>query len=183
LAAEETVSRLSGEYDLALANLDKALDLTRTFRSLTTFRRMSGVDESVHELAEPFDQLLDDSHTAILESIQRIPNWLEPQHESPVSVGAVIESNRTADLLGAILPPGRRGQLSKTDYLQGMIESSPRRTSRETGRICAGIHADMWRFGHERAVVPKMTGPRFELKDGPISVTPAAPGEPTRVFL
>jgi site-specific DNA recombinase len=114
-AAEETVERLSGEYDLALANLDKALDLTRSIQAAYDLapahvRRM--MNQSIfekllisegevvgHVLAEPFRQLLSDELTELLEQAKRIPDWQLEPGRAPVPVAsAAPESDRTADL-------------------------------------------------------------------------------------
>jgi len=93
--AEETAERLTGEYDVALGNLDTALELTaniqaaydlapphiRRLMNQAIFKKLIVLDDRVvgYELHEPFRQLLDPDLSEALEAAERIPDWqLEP---------------------------------------------------------------------------------------------------------
>ena len=114
-AAEETVTRLSGEYDVALANLDTALALTaniqaaydlapahiRRLMNQSIFKRLIVLDDRVVDYVfhEPFRQLLDDDFTDALEKAEGIPDWQLEPGLAPTSVEAMSpENERTADL-------------------------------------------------------------------------------------
>jgi site-specific DNA recombinase len=114
-AAEETVTRLSGEYDVALANLDTALELTaniqaaydlapphvRRLMNQAIFKKLIVLDERVvdYVLHEPFRQLLDDDFMGALEKAERIPDWQLEPGLVPTPVEAISpENERTTDL-------------------------------------------------------------------------------------
>jgi hypothetical protein len=70
---------------------------------------------------------------------------------------------RTADLLGAIQARGWHGPVSRTGDLQVKAEPCCPPTRAIFRRICADIHADMRRFGHEWPLVPNPGLVRFEI--------------------
>jgi site-specific DNA recombinase len=112
-AAEETVAKLSGEYDLALSNLDKALDLTaniqaaydlaprhvRRLMNQSFFEKLLVIDEEIddHVLAEPFRQLLDDDLSRLLAEATPVAKRPKEPVGALVGVGA-SENDRTPDL-------------------------------------------------------------------------------------
>lgn len=119
-AAEETVERLTGEYDMALDNLDKALELTaniqaaydlapphiRRLMNQAIFKKLIVLDDRVvgYELHEPFRQLLDPELTGALEAAERIPDWQLEPGPAPVPdsaetvIPAAPDNERTAAL-------------------------------------------------------------------------------------
>ena len=117
-AAERTIARLSEDYELAFANLDRALKLASNVQAAyeqsgPTIRRLLNqafFDEvRIREddiggvvLAEPFRQLLDDRLVADLEAAEELPmpDWLQPGEEASVASWLIQEgeNDRTPNL-------------------------------------------------------------------------------------
>ena len=113
IATQRTVDRLSGEYDLALANLDKALSLTEHTQAaydlapLHVRRRFNqaffeqllviGEDDIRGVLAEPWGHLLGPDLTDSLGRVDQTPDWLLAETEQVGAAGDSAENDRTPD--------------------------------------------------------------------------------------
>jgi site-specific DNA recombinase len=117
-AAEETLTRLSGEYEIALANLDKALDLTdnvqaayeiapptvRRALNQVFFKKLYVIDGQIadHVLGDPFGQVLEAGLKTFIAEAKRepLPEWLQPRTEvvPAATVRREPREDRTPDL-------------------------------------------------------------------------------------
>jgi site-specific DNA recombinase len=113
VAAQSTVNRLSGEYDLALANLDKALSLTeyiqaaydlapphiRRLFNQAFFEKLlvTGEDDITGVLAEPWDKLLGLGLTNALAHTEQTPDRLPAEPERMFAAIGSPDNDRTPD--------------------------------------------------------------------------------------